>query len=227
MGGVREYCNRETVEGIETPTEKKNRKMPNDDTYKKILSFAQERGNRMSGMKGTCPQYLWIIMELAYLCRLRGIEVDSLTDANATKEGILSNRRKGSNDNITIWNSRLRGAWAAAIGCRQSIWDKRKSPIPIRPEDRFIFISTSRTPLSKSAIDTSWQRFIRMALEEKIIKPEERFSLHGLKMKGTTDTPGTKSEKLDASGHKTMTMLAIYDRSLPLVPAKGVEPPTY
>ncbi|MDR5896344.1 hypothetical protein [Larsenimonas suaedae] len=39
-------------------------------------------------------------MELAYLCRLRGIEVITLTDANHLAEGVMTNRCKGSRDNI-------------------------------------------------------------------------------------------------------------------------------
>jgi hypothetical protein len=35
-------------------------------------------------------------MELAYLYRLRGIEVVTLRDANELQERILTNRRKGS-----------------------------------------------------------------------------------------------------------------------------------
>jgi len=35
-------------------------------------------------------------MELAYLCRLRGIEVVTLTDANELADLVLTNRRKGS-----------------------------------------------------------------------------------------------------------------------------------
>ena len=53
-------------------------------------------------------------MELAYPCRLRGTEVVNLTHANELEEGILTNRRKGSRDNIVRWTPRLRGIWDSA-----------------------------------------------------------------------------------------------------------------
>ena len=52
-------------------------------------------------------------MEIAYLCRLRAVEVVNLTEANALEAGILTNRRKGSRDNVVRWNARLRHAWSA------------------------------------------------------------------------------------------------------------------
>jgi hypothetical protein len=49
-------------------------------------------------------------MEIGYLCRLRGIETITLTDKNGLEEGVLTNRRKGSRDNIVRWTPRLRAA---------------------------------------------------------------------------------------------------------------------
>jgi hypothetical protein len=39
--------------------------------------------------------------------------------------------------------------------------------------------------------------------ETEVIAPEQRFTLHGLKHRGITDTKGKKAEKKEASGHKT------------------------
>lgn len=47
-----------------------------------------------------CPPYLWRVMEIAYLCRGRGIEVVSMTDANETECGLLMSRRRGSNNDV-------------------------------------------------------------------------------------------------------------------------------
>lgn len=66
------------------------------------------------GEKGACSRYLWYVMEIGYLCRLRGIETITLTEENELKEGVLTNRRKGTRDNIVPWAPRLRAAWDAA-----------------------------------------------------------------------------------------------------------------
>jgi len=52
-----------------------------------------------------------------------------------------------------------------------------------------------------------------------VITAEQRISLHGLKRRGVTDTPGTKSEKRDASGHATEAAFRLYDFDVPIVPA--------
>jgi hypothetical protein len=41
--------------------------------------------------------------------------------------------------------------------------------------------------------------------------------MHDLKRKGITDTPGTRHEKQDASGHRSSSMLDVYDLSVPVV----------
>jgi hypothetical protein len=39
------------------------------------------------------------------------------------------------------------------------------------------------------------------AIEAKVITEEQRFTPHGLKHRGVTDTKGTKADKRQASGH--------------------------
>ncbi|HEY0682792.1 MAG TPA: hypothetical protein VGD45_10705 [Steroidobacter sp.] len=63
----------------------------------------------------------------------------------------------------------------------------------------------------------AWQDLMRAAIEAKVIDEEDRFTLHGLKHRGITDTKGTKRKKKRASGHKTETALNIYDHDVPVV----------
>lgn len=156
-------------------------------------------------------------MEIAYLCRLRGIEVITLTDANALKEGILTNRRKGSRNNIVTWTPRLCSAWDAAIAMRTRIWEKRKTVVNLAPDQRPIIVNSGGRPLSKSELDTAWQRFITAAIEDGVLTEDQRFSLHDLKRKGITDTPGNRADKQLASGHRDGAMLDVYDLSVPTV----------
>lgn len=52
----------------------------------------------------------------------------------------------------------------------------------------------------------------------------DRFSLHGLKHRGITDTKGNKGDKRTASGHKTEQALNGYDHEVPTVdPADAPE----
>ena len=221
--GIRHgHCTSNPAEGCKEAKERKQFRMPEHDAYITVRRFAQERGTRKAHTKGSCPPYLWIVMELALLCRLRGIEVIRLTDANATDVGIRVNRVKGSNDNVVRWSPRLRAAWDAACTLRAETLAKHARPVPIRAELRFLFVDKTGTPLKKNALNKAWQSLMNTALEEKAITAEQRFTLHGLKHRGITDTKGNRSDKQQASGHKSAAMLDVYDHDLPVVEPAAV-----
>ncbi len=165
--------------------------------------------------------YVPICMELAYLCRMRLSEVLDLTDSNALENGLLIKRRKGSRDNITEWSPRLRNAWTQAIVKRNEILAKRKQPHPIKPESRKVFIS-ERTgdKITASSLKTALSRIGKQAEQIAADKGIDfvRFTFHDLKRKGITDTEG---DKLKASGHRTASMLNIYDVELKVVKPAG------
>ena len=50
-----------------------------------------------------------------------------------------------------------------------------------------------------------------------MITREQRFTLHGLKHRGITDTKGKKADKKEASGHKSEAMLDLYDYEVAIV----------
>lgn len=214
-------CTKNPATGVEQATERKQNTMPKADAFSLALAFARDRGARTPHTKGSCPPYLAPAMEIAYACRLRGIEVTTVTDADMLVVGLQCNRRKGSRDNITAWSPRLRAAVAELQAIRKRAIDRTARPVPLRPEDRFLFVAQDGTPLLKSTFDSAWQRFMALAIAEKAIAPEQRFSLHGLKHRGITDTPGTREERKDASGHLTDAAFEIYDHDLQVVPAAG------
>lgn len=216
-GRNRGYLEVNPALGIEAPVERKQRRLPNHQVMDTLIDRAIARGLLIRGEKGGCPEYLGYVMELAYLCRLRGIEVVTLTDANELESGILTNRRKGSRDNIVRWTPRLRKAWDHAKAYRAKVWAKRKTAIPIAPSRRNIIVASHGGPLRKSSLDTAWQRFITLALADDIITPEQRFALHDLKRRGITDTVGTRADKQEASGHRDPKMMDVYDHSIPTV----------
>ncbi|WP_261389747.1 tyrosine recombinase XerC [Halomonas denitrificans] len=217
----RGYCDSNPAQGVEAAKERRLRRLPELDTIARLTEFARERGQRRRGEKGACAPYLWIVMELAYICRLRGVEVVTLTDANAITEGVMTNRRKGSRDTIVRWYPRLRTAWQAATELRARIWQARNTAVPVIPARRPLIVAADGGELRKSSLDTAWQRLIKMAIEEEVITKDERFGLHDLKRRGITDTQGTRHDKQEASGHRSSAMLDVYDLSIPSVNHPG------
>jgi len=167
--------------------------------------------------QGSCSPYLWIAMEIGYSCRLRPIEVVTLTDTEVSDNGILAKRRKGSRDTLVRWTPRLRVAHAAAIELRSGCITRHARPVALEPSERPLFVNESGTPLKKSSLDTAWQRLMRAAVKIGEITAAQRFGLHDLKRKGISDTPGNIHDKQTASGHRSESMMTIYDHSVATV----------
>ncbi|KEX94746.1 integrase [Pseudomonas putida] len=203
--------------GIEAPIERKRRRLPAHQALDALLDRAKAFGRLARNEKGGCPEYLAYVMEISYLCRLRGIETITLTDAHELPEGVMTNRRKGSRDNIVRWTPRLRAAWDGAKAYRAKVWDSRSTAIPIRADRRYIVVASHGGPLRKSSLDTAWQRFIKSSIEDGTISAEQRFGIHDLKRRGITDTVGNRADKQEASGHRDESMMDVYDLSLPIV----------
>jgi integrase len=187
--------------GVKKLTIKPRQHYAEDRDYEFMLQVAKESGY----------WYAWPAMEIAYLCRMRLSEVLDLTDANELPEGLLIKRRKGSRDNITEWNPRLRAAWDHAVTRRNKILADRKQPHPIRAEDRHVIIS-ERTG-DKIVVDSLKTAIGRITIATKQAAKERGinwipFTFHDLKRKGVSDTTGNKQ---DASGHRTASMLNVYD----------------
>jgi len=204
---------------IELPKERQRRRLPMNTVVSKLVAFAQERGQRASRTKGSCPHYIWMTLELGYLNRLRGIEVFALTDASELDEGLLCVRAKGSKQTVTRWNDRLRSVVAAAQRIRAEIFKAQGIPTPILPTDRHLVVTTGGKQLAESAWQSAWGRFMDLAVTEGIITEDERFGLHDMKRRGATDTKGTKADKMESTGHSSLKMLSIYDMSIPVVDA--------
>lgn len=213
--GIRHgHCTANPADGIRKVREKRDARMPDHEAFEGVLQYARACASLKAHTPGSCPPYLPSVMVLAYAVRLRGIEVDTLTDAHVLSEGIRSNRRKGSRDNVTKWTKELRQAVQWLQAYRQDRLKARGIPTPIKPEQRRLIVSESGTPLTKSALDSAWQRMIRRAIDDGIIDKGERFALHGLKHRGITD-----SEDKASGGHVTEAMRQLYDHSVPVVKA--------
>lgn len=213
----RGYATSNPAATVEAARERKRHRLPERQHLAAITNFCIEKSQGRTTEAGAIAPYLWCLIEIAYLCRLRAIEVLTLTEANAKEEGILTNRRKGSRDNIVRWSPRLRAAWDAAITTRNKRWEKKGKAIPLDPEKRPIFIGTTGNAISRAGLDSAWHRMMMSAVAAGVIKDEQRFGLHDLKRRGITDTAGNRHEKQEASGHRSASMLDVYDLSLPVV----------
>jgi integrase len=150
---------------------------------------------------------------------MRSIEVLHLTDVHASELGIYVARCKRSHDNIVRWSPRLRAAWDAAVAVRATIRARRSNrarPM-LPPERRFLFVTQTTTRLSTSALNNAWNHMMRAALAAGVITQTDRFTLHGLKHRGVTDTKGSRRRKQLASGHLTEAMVMRYDHDVPVV----------
>ena len=202
--------------GVRQAKERKLRRLPPQEVYDAIINYAKERGQRKPHVAGSCPPYLWVVAEIGYLCRLRGIETATLVESQGEPVGLRVIRRKGSRDNIVEWSPRLREAWDAALALRKGVLGKRKQPDQLRPENRFLILSEDGEPLTKHGLDSAWQRLIKSAIKDAVITADQRFGLHDLKRKGGTDTPGNIADKQDALG-VSAPMMKVYDHSVPVV----------
>lgn len=221
--GVRRgHCPENPCKGVAQAKERKQRRVPSVELMERVIAHARLAGSLQAHTMGSCPPYLWIVAELAYLLRLRGIEVLDLSDASAQSDGALVTRRKGSRGNITRWTPRLTAAWQAAVDYRKKV-TLASLPIPIDPARRFLVVGQDGRRLSKSGLDSAWQRFMVSLVDSGVITADQRFGLHALKHRGITDTEGNRADKQEASGHKSAAMMDIYDHSVPVVDpsAKG------
>ncbi len=220
--GVRHgACTSNPAAGVRQAKERARFRMPSPEVFTRLCAFAIERGRRKAHTAGSVAPYLGHLMVIAYGCRLRGIELVTLTDANATETGILSNRRKGSRDNVTRWTPELRAAWDALVELRKAAHKRHSidTVVPMQRENRPLVVSQRGQALSKSSLDSAWQRLMDMATKPEdgqppLLREEERFTLHGIKHRGITD-----SEDKGSGGHKTEAMRQRYDHEVPIVNA--------
>lgn len=138
--------------------------------------------------------YVAPMMELAYLCRLRSVEVRKLTADNLTEDGIFVERAKGSENEVTGWSPRLEAAVAEA----RALFPKAPSNI-----QRPLFHGRQGRPIPAETLKTAWGRVMRKAVESGL---RERFTFHDIKAKGISDH-GKRF-----GGHRDKKMQAVYNR---------------
>ena len=208
----RGHCKENPAIGVKLPKERKKRTLPTQRAYDRLLQYAKDNGTHGQKTTGSCPHYIWAVMEINYLCYLRGVETRNLTDAHIEGDSLRAERRKGSRTNRIEFNDRLSAAVRHLIECRAAIWSKNNFAVPIQANQRPIVVNTLGERLQSRAYQSAWQRFIKSCIAQGVIEESERFSLHDLKRKGVTDT-----DQENAAGHRDPRMHEVYDLSEPKI----------
>lgn len=179
-GYERDLCGINPCKGVRRNTEKARTRYVTDAEYKAVYDQA--------------PDHVKAAMEMAYLCRLRKVEVLSLTRRAIKDTGLEVHRTKGSKSSLVYWSPRLRAAVDLALATNTK---------PVT-QSAHIIRGKDGGRVRPSSFDTAWQRLMAKV-------GVERFTFHDLKAKGVSDTAGDKQA---ASGHKTRAMVERYDRKL-------------
>ncbi|MDD2725266.1 MAG: hypothetical protein PHH59_14755 [Methylovulum sp.] len=125
-------------------------------------------------------------------------------DANELPNGLIIHRRKGSKTNLTSREPRLRQTWDDAKKHRNQILSGRKQPHPIKPDQRWIFISDrTGNKATINGLKTAIERINGFAAEKAKNEGIElnHFTFHDLKRKGISDAEGDKM-KADTEAQK-------------------------
>lgn len=191
------------AKGVAQAKERKAHRMPEAETMRAFVTFLRQRGALPTRSKGSVAPYIWAVAEIAYRCRARSVEVREMTDADATEEGVVVRRHKGSLTNIAAWCPELREAWDWLAARRDAIWRSKLAVVPIEPAKRPVVVTESGRPVGRYTLLSAWRRAVKQAIEAEIITADTRFGMHGLKHRGVTDSSGKRRDKQDAAGHKT------------------------
>lgn len=183
-GIERAWCTENPAKQVRKFREEPRDRYIEDWEYDLVLNLARQ----------SSYPYIAPMMELAYLCRARSIEVRAFTEKHVTDEGILLLRTKGSMGEITAWSDRLRRA------VKEARYLFPDAPIStVRP----LIHDKSGKPIAKEAFKSAWGRIISKAMESGL---GERFTFHDIKAKAITD------HSKHWGGHKTKKAQKVYMR---------------
>lgn len=162
-------------------------------------------------LQTTRSPYLAVMMEFAYMCRLRCGEVRNLKHSDIKDGTIRIQRSKGSLGELTRISTRLQTAIDDAKAINPA------APTPIT--GAFLLHDEKGLKIQKNRFDSAWQRVMEKAVQAGIevdgqqLKLIDPFKFHDLKAKGVSD------HTENHSGHKSEKARQIYIRKLKEVDA--------
>ncbi|WP_345009459.1 tyrosine-type recombinase/integrase [Pseudaeromonas paramecii] len=147
-----------------------------------------------------------VAMELSYLCAARKGDVLVMRWDQVGDDGITIQQGKTAKIQIKAWSPRLRAAIAQA---------KALSSAVIRSS--YVICKPNGSPYTDNGFNSAWREAIQTAREQTGWPLD--FTFHDIKAKAISDVAGTSRDKQRISGHKTEAQVAVYDRSIEVVPA--------
>lgn len=149
---------------------------------------------------GCASSYLFlpIMMELAYLCRMRMSEIRTMPIDAPNDIGVSVKRSKKSESELTTWTPRLR----KAIDEARALFPDATSKYLIHNEDGSM--------ITENQFRNAWRRTMEKAKKRGLKKG---FTFHDIKARGVTNHP------TQHSGHKSERMRSVYVRKAPNVTA--------
>lgn len=137
-------------------------------------------------------------MEISYCCAARKGDVLSLTREQLLEQGILFKQSKTGKTQIKAWSSRLRKA-VALLKAQSSHLS-------------YLFADAKGQRIPARTLHEWWSE-----AKEKAGLSDAKFTFHDIKAKSISDVEGNAADKQAFSGHKTIGMIATYDRKIPIV----------
>lgn len=181
-----EHIDSNPCKGVSKFSLKARERYAEDTEYNLVLDCAK-----------TYP-FLVVMMELAYLCRMRMSEIRTMPIEAPNDIGVSVKRSKKSESELTTWTPRLR----RAIDAAQGLYPNASS--------RYLLHNEDGSMITENQFRNAWRRTIEKA-EKRGLK--ERFTFHDIKARGVTNHP------TQHSGHKSERMKAVYVRKAPQVTA--------
>lgn len=186
----RDFCTSNPCRGVRKNPERSRTRYIEDWEYELVYNLALNSGTK----------YIAAMMEIAYLCRARRIEISErnrgidygikMNQIDKTK-GIYIHREKGSLPEWTLWSERLKDAIKLCRSINRDV---------ISP---YLIHDKQGQPIQDRAFSSAWQRLMKKAIAAGI---KERFTFHDIKAKGVSD------HKNNESGHKSERAKAVYMR---------------
>lgn len=181
-----EYLDINPCKGVSKFSLKARDRYAEDTEYALVLECA-----------GAYP-FLQIMMEFAYLCRMRMSEIRTMPIGAPNDIGVTVKRSKKSESELTTWTPRLRACVAAAQGLYPNATSK------------YLIHNADGSMITENQFRNAWRRTIAKASDQGL---KERFTFHDIKARGVTNHP------TQHSGHKSERMKSVYVRKAQQVTA--------
>jgi hypothetical protein len=151
-------------------------------------------------VRDIAPPMLGYMMDAAWCSGLDGATLRMLERRHVTETGLRFERPK------TGKLQEINGPDLVQI---------LKAALRLPPQvRRYVFCARGGRPYTLDGMQTAWQRLIRRAIKLGRLKPEERFSLHGLRRKAGSEAESDEAAK-NLLGHGDVKVTREHYRQLP------------